>query len=370
MKKVTKAFLCMLMAAVTLSLIDSRPEAYANANDRQARIELDQNAFVVKAWRSDGSHLTAVKGKLTLGERPVVNALLQTGTRGRNIRTSQDGSFELLLDLSLIANTLIRITSLQGATVDDKPIGSKEEESILSASTVINVYHPIEVMNVEPSDNEPNKVKVYARILSETGDKISFFQADKYRISGQVGDADGNPIKDAVVWIDRERGEGFAKSTPTNTQGKYEMYYWPEDEGTNLTVMLGTRRYVLPDGKVFILPRNTSVDISIRLPREGSVIDDKPPMLVCTTTKGATYSGLLAGIDVPPGTPYSLTIPDQQGRFVLTVPKDVWDKHPYFFETRLTKFVGQEKILKAGDELPIDFVHPNQTDPRVNATVS
>ncbi|MGO4106612.1 hypothetical protein [Paenibacillus sp. YAF4_2] len=370
MKRMTKILLCMLMAVVTLCLIDLRSDAYAYTNDDQARMELDQNAFVVKAWRSDGSHLTAVKGKLTLGDRPVVNALLQSGTQGRNIRTGQDGSFELLVDRSLIANMLIQVTSLQGAKVDEKPVGNKEEDAILSTSSSISVYHPIDVTKVEPSDTDPNKVKVHARIVSETGDKISYFQADKYRISGQVADADGHPIKDAIVWIDRERGEGFAKSTPTNRDGKYEMYYWPEDEGTNLTVIVGTRRYVLPDGKVFILPRNTSVSINIRLPREGLVIDDKPPMLVCTTTKGATYTGLLAGIDVPPGTPYTLTIPDQHGRFVVTVPKDVWDKHPFFFQTRLTKFFEQEKILKAGDELPIDFVHPNHNDPRVDASAS
>src|SRR5690606_36991233 len=115
-------------------------------------------------------------------------------------------------------------------------------------------------------------------------------------------------------------------------------------------------------------PRNTSVDIRIRLPKEGSVIDDKPPTLVCTTTKGATYTGLLAGLDVPPGTAYSLTIPDRHGRFVLMVPKDVWDNQPLFFETLLTKFVAQDKVLKAGDELPVGFVQPGNRDPRLAAS--
>ena len=57
------------------------------------------------------------------------------------------------------------------------------------------------------------------------------------------------------------------------------MYYWPEEAETNLTVVVGTKRYTLPKNKVYILPRNTSVNIDITLPREGTVIDDKPAVL-------------------------------------------------------------------------------------------
>jgi hypothetical protein len=359
----------VLVTVITMIWTDSRSDANAQTNDYKARMELQQTAFVVKTWQSDGSHITSVKGRLIIGDRPVANAHLQTSPLGRDIRTLEDGTFELLVDRSLIANRLVRVSSLQGATVDGKPIGN-DENAILSASSAISVYHPIELTKIETSDTDANRVKVHARVISDDIDKISFFSADKYRISGQVGDADGNPVKDAIVWIDRDSGEGFAKSTPTDKDGRYEMYYWPEEEDTNLTVIVGERRYALPSGKVVNFPRNTSVDIRIRLPKEGLIIDDKPPMLECTTTKGATYTGLVAGLDVPPGTPYSVTIPDRQGRFVLTVPKEVWDKHPLFFETQLTKFVGQEKILRAGDELPIDFVLPGAKDPRVDAAAS
>lgn len=367
MIRITKAAMYILLAVVTALWPDFRSTANAQSNGMPARIDLDQSTFVVKAWRSDGSHLAAIKGKLTLGERPVANAVVHIDARGRTIRTSEDGSFEFFVDRSLIAHKLARVASVDDAKIDGKPIGNEEAAAILSASAAISVYHPIEVTKVEISDTDASKVKIHARIMSEAGDRISFFRADKYRISGQVGDADGNPIKDAIVWIDRDGGEGFAKSTPTDKEGKYEMYYWPEDEESNLTVIVGTRRYTLPNGKVLKIPRNTSAELRIRLPREGAVIDDKPPMLVCSTANGATYTGLLAGLDVPPGTPYTLTIPDQKGRFVLTVPKEAWDKHPRFFETRLTTFVAQDKILKAGDEIPSDYLHPGNQDPRVDA---
>jgi len=371
LKKLTKARLFVLLFAAAMALL---PAICSNANAQpespQGRIELEQETFAAKSWQSDGSHLALAKGKLTFGERPVANALLQAGPQGRSIRTGEDGSFELFVDRSLVAYKLVKVMSVDGATIAGNTIRRDEADSILTASSAIRVYHPIEVTRVEPADSDAGRVKVHARFKIEAGDKISFFRIDKYRISGQVTDADGSPVKDAIVWIDRDLGEGFAKSTPTDRNGNYEMYYWPEEEETNLTVIVGTRRYALPEGKVINLPRHTSVDIRIRLPKTGEVIDDKPPALVCTTSAGATYTGLLAGLDVPPGTTYSVTIPDRDGRFALTVPKDEWEKRPLFFETVLTKFVTQEKVLKAGDELPDGFVQPVDHDPRFAAAAA
>lgn len=356
----------IVMVTVVMALAPAfGSDANAQGEATRGRIELNQTSFAAMSWKSDGSHLVAVKGKLTLGNRPVANARLHAASHGRNIATDADGSFELLVDRSLIANRPVTVASVQGAMVAGKPIRNEEAAAILSAFSAISVYHPITVTKVEPAD--ASRVKVHARFMIEPGDRISYFHLDKYQIAGQVADAYGRPVKDAIVWMDRDNGEGFAKSTPTDRDGRYEMYYWPEDEDTNLTVIVGTRRYALPDGKVFLMPRNTSVDIRIRLPKEGSVIDDKPPTLICTTSKGATYAGLLAGLDVQPGTPYSMTIPDRQGRFVLTVPKKAWEKRPLFFETRLRKFVGASKALREGDELPGGFVLPGNHDPRLVA---
>ncbi|THF74623.1 hypothetical protein [Cohnella fermenti] len=337
----------------------------------EVRIELDRTELDAKAWRFDGSHLALVKGRLTMGDKPVSNAEVQADSNGRRIRTDDDGAFKLSVDRSLIAKKTIRVVSAQEATIAGKPVGDRQAAALLAASSpAISIYHPIEVTRVEPSADNPDQVKVFARFKIGEGDQISYFRADKYRVSGQVADADGNPVKDAIVWIDRDEGEGFAKSTPTGSDGSYEMYYWPEDETANLTVIVGTRKYELPEGKMLKLPQKTSVDIKIRLPKEGTTLDDQPPSLVCTTAKGATYTGLLAGLDVPPATPYTVTIPDSDGRFVLTVGKTTWEQQPRFFETRYTKFIGEEKLLKGGDALPVGFVLAQDKDPRVTASAS
>jgi len=363
----TKTQLIVLVFAAAALWMAFRSDANAQTEGPGGRIELEQTSFTARSWQSDGSHLAAIKGKLKFGEQPVANALLQAGAQGRTILTGEDGSFEMLVDRSLIVSKPVRVVSVDDAKVSDKPLENEEADSVLTAASTIRVYHPIEVTKVVPSGTDASQVKVHARFRIETGDRISFFRVNKYRISGQVLDADGGPVQDAIVWIDRERGESFAKSTPTDRNGKYEMYYWPEEEETNLTVIVGTRRYELPEGRALMIPRNTSVDIRIRLPKTGSVIDDRPANLVCTTLKGAMYTGLLAGLDVPPETPYTVTIPDWHGRFVLTVSQDAWEKRPLFFETLLTKFIERGEILKAGDELPVGFVQPGKQDPKLAA---
>lgn len=367
--KIRIAQLFVWFAAITVLWAASGMAVNARSEVAQARIELEESTFTVKLWRSDGSQLEHLKGRLTYGDQAVANAVIQVDKTGRFIQTQEDGSFEFIVDRSLIAKKPVRVISVENALIAGKPIEQEAANAVLSASAEISIYHPIEVMKVEPSDTDQSQVKVHARFKIGAEDKIAFFRVDKYRISGLVEDADGKPMKNALVWIDRDSGEGFAKSTPTDQAGRYEMYFWPEEEDTNLTVIVGKQRYTLPEGKVFKLPERTSVEIRIRLPREGTVIDDKPPNLVGMTTKGATYTGLLAGLDVPPGTPYSVTIPESDGHFVVTVPKEIWQRGPLFFETVMKKFIGQDPFLKAGDELPVGFVEPDERSPRLRAAV-
>lgn len=75
------------------------------------------------------------------------------------------------------------------------------------------------------------------------------------------------------------------------------------------------------------------------------------------------YTGILAGLNVPENTPYTVTIPNKDGNFVVTVPKQVWEQKPAFFETNLSKFVEKGR-LTWGDSLPPNFVKPGPNDPK------
>lgn len=332
-----------------------------------AALALERDSFALKQWKHDGSHMTATSGTLKLGDVPVAGAVIHAGASKRDIVTKDDGSFELTVDRSLLSETPVKVVAVDQARAGGQPLDEQAAGALLAAEASYSVYYPIEILRTADAPGKDGEVEVHARIVSDPGDVVTFFQVDKYRIGGKVTSADGTPVNDAVVWIDRDEGEGFGKSTPTDADGRYELFYLPEqDEGTNLSVTIGTTRYTLPDNRVFHIPEETSVQINITLPSEGTVIDDKPPTLVSVTSPGAMYTGVLAGLRVPEGTSYTVTIPDKEGRFVVTVPKAVWNTKPRFFETKMTRFV-EDRLLGWGDTLPAGFLQAEAGDPAVEA---
>jgi hypothetical protein len=356
--------LTVLMSAI---LLGSDPAASAESGV----LKLEEHSFTVQQWKADGSHIATVKGQLLYGGKPVVGAIVQAGANQKQIETANDGSFTFMVDKSIIAEKQLKVISLDKARVDGKPVDQKAARELMSLAATYQVYFPIEVTQVEDALTKPGHAAVHARLIFPAGEVFSFFRVDKYRISGKVTDADGKPVRGAVVWLDRDNGEGFAKSTPTDENGEYQLFYVPEYEETNLTVTIGRERYTLPQGKVMKIPKGTSVSIDIRLPREGNVISPQPPDLVTSVMDGALYTGIMPGLDVPPGVEYTVTIPDHEGRFVITVPKEVWDSQPTFFETNLTKFIGQKEVLREGDPLPSGMLEPGAQEPRkIKAKIS
>jgi len=338
--------------------------AVNDAGIEKGELQLKEHAFTVQQWKTDGSHLATVKGRLLYGGKPVAGAVLQAGPNGRHLETAEDGSFEFLLDKSRIAEKQVKVVSLDKARIGGKPLSGKAAKELAQLTATYQVYFPIEVTRVDDALTKPGHKAVHARLIFPAGDIFSFFRVDKYLVSGKVTDADGNPVKDAVVWLDRDNGEGFGKSTPTDENGAYRMFFLPEDEATNLTVVVGRERYTLPEGKFLKIPRGTSVAINIRLPREGRIISTDPPNLIVKTMDGALYTGIMPGLEVPPGVEYTITIPDREGRFVVTVPQEVWEKRPAFFETYLTTFIERKEVLKEGDPLPSGMIRPGAEDPR------
>lgn len=325
--------------------------------------QFDQTAFALKQWKTEGTHRSSISGTYMYGDQPVAKAVLQAGSSKRNIETGEDGTFRILLDQSLLGAANVHVVSLENATVGGKTISTEQSERGMAASTSLNIYYPIEIYSAAVSEQNSELTEIRGRLIADQQASVAYFQEDKFRISGTVKNADGRPVQGAVVWIDRDAGEGFAKSSPTDENGSYSMLYLPEDdEDTNLTVAVGNVKYTLPEGKVYRFPEDTSLNIDITLPREGTVIDDKPPTLVSHTAPGALYSGLLVGLDNPEGVDYTVTIPDAEGNFSMTVPTKAWAQQPTFFETNMKKFMDEE--LEPGDSIPSSFIEIEQNAPR------
>lgn len=345
-----------------LLLVGTLSACSGKAKGNVIELNLDQVSFPITPWKADASQMTTVHGKLLVDGSPVTRASVQIGNT-RTLETNEAGSFEIQVDRSKPMKLPVRITKVDQATLSGKALKQEVQTQLLAASKELTVFYPIEILQVQDSSKNPDLVEIHGRAQVLGDASFPTFLVDKYSILGVVKAADGKPVANATINIRRSGVEGYAKSEPSNSNGEYSLIYLPEeDEETQLLVHMGDTHYTLPENKIFHLPEDTSIEMNITLPKEGTIIMDAPPTLVSRTAPGAFYKGTLIGLTVSDGIAYTTTIPNQDGTFTMTLPKKIWEQNPAFFETEMSKFM--QKPLSPGDELPSTFIQkPSPSEP-------
>jgi hypothetical protein len=362
--KLTLMLLTSIAAAMLLAGCTNNNENAEQApttTAEQVAIELDQSVFSIKQWNVDNSHLTPLVGRVMADGKPVIG--IEVGTGKRTITTDESGSFEMLVDRSIPQSIHLQISNAEQATIEGKVVGSSTQELLKAAVSRVDVYYPIQVTEVKADAEDPAMVEVHARAVLEEGNTFPKTTLDKYVIQGVVKDAKGNPVEGAMVSFIRDNGEGFSRSEPSNADGEYRMYYFPEeDEDLILNVHVGDARYTLPENRVYRFPEGTSVNTDIILPETGKIITDQPPTLVSKPAKGALYWALVIGLSVDASVEYTISLPQEDGSFVLKIAKAEWDKSPTFFQTEMRQF--SETEIKVGDVIPSSWIPaPSKGDP-------
>ncbi len=344
----------------TASGVAETAESMTESTDVSMTIE--QNQLTVQSWKMDISHVASLTGKVLLGGQPVSGVEVNFGGK-RNVKTSEDGSFEFTVDRSIPQTLPVSVVSADEAALAGKPVGLASKDALLATKSSVEVYYPIQVTEVKSASSLPDWVEVHARAVMDQGESFPTTKLTQYAIMGTVKDADGAPVKDAVVSFVRDRGEGWSKSKPSDADGSYILYYSPEeDEDLFYNVYVGDTKYSLPENRVYHFPEETSVRTDVTLPAEGNIIIDKPPTLVSQPAEGAVFWSLIVGLDLGKDVPYTITLLEEDGSFVVTLPKEAWDKSPTFFETRASRFLLDP--ISAGDTIESSEIpSPQPGDP-------
>jgi hypothetical protein len=323
-------------------------------------LQMEKTNLPVLTWKEDNSNVQPVSGVLLINNQPVTGAQISYGLN-RTAVTDKQGNFTIRVDQSKIYRDTIRVSSLENALVDQKKLTDRQSKAILEQKSMINVSYPVQIQDEQ--EQQDGNVIVKAKIKTSTGSHFPTPVLGKYGVLGTVKDAEGKPVQGAVVSITRDSGEGWAQSQPTTKEGKYLLTYIPEDdEETNLRVSVGNTQYHLPEGKVYNLPEQTSVNIDITLPKEGKTIIDHPPYLIGKTTGGGEYRGVLVGLHLP-DSEYNITTPTEDGYFEITMKKEIWDKKPTFFFKDIQLFYDHK--LEPTTDTPKELLsQPKQTDPQ------
>lgn len=352
MKKIYLLFLSVMLITIISA---------CSKEDGEATLQLSDKQLTVLSWNTDHSHYKEVSGKLFVGEIPVVGAVVQVSNK-RTIDTDKNGEFTFNVDRSKLELQNIKVVSVDKATIDAKSIGEKTAKNLLALKEELSVNFPITIDKVVASEENPENVEVHAHAEMAEGQQYPSFGPAKYRVSGTIKDANGNPVEGATINLRRDGVEGFSMSHPSDANGVYYLDYVPEDDENHyFYVHYNDVKYTLPEYKVFLFPEDLSVNVDVTLPAEGTIINDAPPTLVTTTAPGAVYKGTLIGVNVPEGVKYSVSIPKKDGTFVVTLPKVEWEKSPTFFQTEFNKFM-LEKVV-TGDTLSSDLIKINADEP-------
>ncbi|MBX5437054.1 MAG: carboxypeptidase regulatory-like domain-containing protein [Alicyclobacillaceae bacterium] len=321
-------------------------------------LQLARTDVPVEPWGSPDGQMRTVRGRLLLSGQPVCGAVIAYGASVA--RTAADGSFTLQIPTGELAEIPVRVASWRGATVGNRPLPTAVRAQLPGVRTVVRVDFPIQL---EPPQVSPDgkTVTVRGRVAAPAAIPLSF-QVDRYALQGHVYDAGGHPVKGAVVSLTTDGGEGWAKSAPTSADGFYRLKFMPEnDEDASFRVTLGGHEYVLPPGKVFHFPEDTSSEVDVTLPARGNVIVDRPPTLVAHTISGAFYQGFAVGVAAPRGTRWTVTAVRGDGSFTATMPASLWRQGPVWFESNVEAFFSRP--VAPGQVLPASLLVPHPGDP-------
>lgn len=314
-------------------------------------LNFQQQNFPLILWKTDQSHSHKVQGQLTVNSLPVSGAVMLIDEKME--KTDSDGKFEFFVDQSKFSKKMLRVKDVTKATIDGKFVQDAVKDHLLAVRKEMNIYYPIIVKNVK---EKAGRLTIQLRAITDNDTRFPTVGSGKFAMKGTIQDYKGKPVEGAVVSTTREKGEGWAQSKPTNYKGEYVLsFILEDDEDQTFRVTVGSTQYTLPKNRVYRFPNETSLEIHARLPKEGSLIVDKPPTLISKTLPGAVYSGIIIGLDGLNPKTYKVTIPDENGFFTLTISKQAWSQHPTFYQTRIMNEYDR-KSLVPGDRIPLSWL--------------
>jgi PQQ-dependent dehydrogenase (methanol/ethanol family) len=331
------------------------------------RIRIEGSAVPLALWQASSSNLQLVRGRITLGGRPVVGAAVSVDRYTLPGRTDSSGRFTAPVDATLARRHPVRVSSVSAARVGGRALNAAERRAVLGGQGGISVGYRLVGLTARRGAN--GTVVVSGRAVRQDGAPVPPVVLLTYRLSGTVRDASGNPVQGATVVTRTVDRNFWTFSEPSNAAGRYTSFFSASDQvGSNpvpmtVQVAFGKTSYTTPRDVNFTPLQ--SAEMNARLPASGAVM----PAPDATSSPGAIYRGLLVGVSGPAGPirPVSARWPDLRGRFTLVLPASARGKTLRFWESDFQAF--SRAVARPGG--PVDLTGwPTGLSPRVARDVA
>ncbi len=313
-----------------------------------ARIVLP-GAVQIQAWDPNTSNTQDVQGRVTLAGKPVSGVAVRVDGWVAPV-TDRDGLFTYPADNTMPARHVVSVASVTGASVDGRKLTQGEQNDLEAAKGGVSVGYSIS--HISTRSGPEGTVILSGQIGYGKGLAPHPVQLYSYELTGTVTDANGTPVKGAIVTTRTGDHKFWTFSAPTGANGRYTSFLVAADqEGDNpvpmaVAVSVGANAYTEPVTDTVNFPALQSSRLDIQLPTSPGATLVKSS-LNPQAIPGATYRGLLVGVVAGKRgvvKPVRATWPDASGRFVLVLPASArgqvarfWESQRQYFSTRAAK---------------------------------
>ena len=341
------------------------PRVAARAGDSSTAHVTAPGGLFVQPWDPDTSNTQTVQGHVMLSGKPVAGALVRIGGWVSPTPTDRTGAFSYPVDITAPARHVATVVDVSHASAGGKALDASQRDSLLGRSTGISVGYRISGLS---SRVQGGNVVVTGRLADTKGSAPPAVLLYSYELRGKITDANGNPVKGAVVTTRTNDRQYWTQSRPTGANGAYASFLVAADqEGSSpvpmqVGVAVGGSAYAEPLADAIDFAKLKSATLDIQLPGSGLVLAKSS--INPQPTSGAIYQGLLVGVVGGKGglvKPVSASWPDASGRFTLVLPGSVrgttltfWEDDRQFFTTGTARPGGAVDLSIYPKSLPAD----------------
>jgi hypothetical protein len=301
----------------------------------------------IRPWNANTSNIQDVQARVLYAGKPLAGVRVSIDGWVAPRATDAGGTFTYPADVTTPQRHVARVVDASHATIGGHAASAAQKAAVARASGGISVGYRFSGLRAHKGAG--GTIVVDGKVTYGGNASPPPVLLYTYLLKGTVTDADGKPVKGAIVTTRTNDRQYWTQSRPTGANGQYASFLVAADTlgdkpvPMNVGVAVGDQSYAQPFGAAVNFAYLKSSVMNIKLPASAST-----PLsnITVDTLPGAIYQGMVVGVVGNGRTirPVSARWPTSSGSFQLVLPPAAaglnvafWQSARQFYSTSLAK---------------------------------